>query len=168
MSYLNTIGNISTNTTKLTLPLQFPDGTIQTTANTSGGELEYSNLIGTTYNLAPAGNTFSAYGTQALPAGVYLVSFEVSINNLDTAPIDIGYYLNQMLDDIQLLAEQRVQLFTLAPTQIYSTLFSAVAVQTGALDIELNNQVLVNITSGAFLTTAPTLTIRNRTIVKIA
>jgi len=168
MSYLNTIGNISTTTTKLTLPLQFPDGTIQTTANTSGGELEYSNLIGTTHNLVQPNNTFSAYGTQPLPSGVYLVSFEASITNLDTAPIDIANFQNQMLSDVSLLAEQQVQIFTLAPAQVYTTLFSAVAVQTGATNIELNNQIFIQITSGAFATTAPTLTIRNITIVKIA
>lgn len=38
MSYSGVVGTPSTTTTKLTLPLQFPDGTIQSTANVGGAQ----------------------------------------------------------------------------------------------------------------------------------
>ena len=133
---------------------------------TGGGELVfyYGTII---TNLSNPDTTVSAFPAQSLGAGVFLVSFQVIITNLDTAPIDISECTISLVQSASLVGIQQQPEFTLQPTQVYSCIFTAVVYNTTAIFPPTSNNIYVTVSSGAFATTPPTIKTDNVTIVKI-
>ena len=133
---------------------------------TGGGELVfyYGTII---TNLSNPDTTVSAFPAQSLGAGVFLVSFQVIITNLDTAPIDISECTISLVQSASLVAIQQQPEFTIQPTQVYSCVFTAVVYNTLAILPPITNNIYLTVSSGAFATTPPTIKTDNVTIVKI-
>jgi hypothetical protein len=131
-----------------------------------GGELVfyYGTII---TNLSNPDTTVSAFPSQNLGAGVFLVSFQVIITNLDTAPIDISECNIILVQSASLVGIQQQPEFTLQPAQAYSCVFTAVVYNISAIVPPTSNNIYVSVSSGAFATTSPTIKTDNVTIVKI-
>jgi hypothetical protein len=136
------------------------------TGGGGGGVLVYSNMTGITTNLSNPTTNVSAFTPQSLGTGVYLVSFQIIINNLDSAPVSFSDYQINIVQSASVVAIQRQQL-TLQPTQEYSSIFTAVVYNQSSLLPPTSNNIFLTVSSGAFATTAPTIITDNVTIVKI-
>jgi len=138
---------------------------------TTPNGLVYSNFIGTTTNLTdPTTNPttiVNAFNNVPIGVGTFLVSFQLSLINLDTAPVTFSNYQINLVQSATVLADYRQQIITLASTQIYNFVFSAV-VNNPVSPPNTNAVIYLTVSSGAFATTAPTITTDNVTIVKIA
>jgi hypothetical protein len=131
------------------------------------GVLEYYFGTPTTTNL---GNpTTSVYPIDSVPlgAGVFLVSFQIKITNLDTAPVTFSNFYIQLAQDATLLANYQQQLFTLEPSQISAFVFSAVIYNASTQTPATVGVIYLTVSSGAFASTPPTITTSNVSIVKI-
>lgn len=143
-------------------------GQIPAVFGTGGsGVLEYSNFSGITTNLTNPLTQVNAFTNVPLGLGVFLVSFQININNLDTAPVTFSNYQINIVQSATVLAEYRQQIFTLASTQISAFVFSAVIYNT-VIPPSTSAIIYLTVSSGAFTTTAPTIITDNVSIVKIA
>jgi hypothetical protein len=138
---------------------------------TTPNGLEYYNISPITTNLTdPTSNpttNVSAFPPQSLGQGVYLVSFQITINNLDTAPVTFSDYQILLVQSVSVVALQQQQLFTLQPSQVYTLIFTTVLTNLTTTVPHTTNDIFLTVSSGAFATTAPTISTDNVAIVKI-
>ena len=135
---------------------------------TGGSELVYYNDAQVVTNLSNPETTVSAFPPQPiLEAGVYLVSFQVIITNLDTAPIDISECTISVSQSASPVGIQQQPEFTLQPTQVYSCIFTVVLYNANTVFNDTYSSIYISVSSGAFATTPPTITTENVSIIKI-
>jgi hypothetical protein len=164
MSYSNTIGQVSTTTTLLTLPLEFPDGSIQYTAGDSVVQTSYTPNQALQALTQP---NFSrvVYNNANQAGGWYLYSIEVSLINNDTAPIAFSYFELNVDTAGANFSQDITANFTLAVGDLISKVYTIpVKVNgTNALTITFT----ANITSGAFTTNTPNVSFRQNALLKL-
>lgn len=162
MSYSNTIGQISTDTTKLTLPLEFPDGSIQSTAVDGVLQASYQANQLLVPLVQPA---FSQvlYNNATTPSGWYLYSVEVSVSNNDTAQVVFSNW-NLDIDTpaVTTYSSDITTPITLAVGQTISRIYTIPVKVNGTAPLTITFNC--NISSGAFATNTPSIGFRQRSL----
>jgi len=133
-----------------------------------GSELVYYSDTQVVTNLSNPETTVIPFPPQPiLEAGVYLVSFQVIIDNLDTAPIDISECTISVSQSASPVGIQQQPEFTLQPTQVYSCIFTVVLYNANTVFNDTYSSIYLSVSSGAFATTPPTIKTENVSIIKI-
>lgn len=174
MSYSNTIGPYIPGVTKLSFPLEFPDGTVQTTASDGHDSVSIARTVNGTGSINIPPNTVTNFDLIAPnynipPNSTVLVSGSWSITNNDTANVDFAtIILNFLTSSVTVVASTATPAVQIVPGGTIADTFSVV-VRNGnpTVPLPLDAQLTTNVSTVAYTTSPAVIGFETLYIVKL-
>lgn len=163
MSVSSSVGDFDLNVVKVRKPIEFADGSVQSTALPVKS---FSNYTSQTYNLTqPNWNATIANFTN-LPIGIYTLGMYYRLFNLDTAPVSWNYLEISVNEAPSIIIQQiRNADFTLPAADDLSDAPSFTFANPAVQDV--NVKLISAITSGAFASQAPQIIVYQMVLVRL-